>query len=66
MISMWLGAGAGTRLNDQSLRVADRDNLSGARIAGPKVLLENPPLALQGMVNAGYIRSLAPAPGARR
>ncbi len=52
-------AGAGTRLNSRPLQVTDRDNLSGARIAGPKVLLENPPLARHGMVNAGYIRSLA-------
>jgi len=51
--------GQGATKNDESLKVIDRGQVSGARIAGPQALLKKPPLSEQGLINAGYIRSLA-------
>ncbi|WP_244313760.1 3'(2'),5'-bisphosphate nucleotidase CysQ [Stappia sediminis] len=57
---MYLGAlGKGATLNGQRIRVSARQDLSGARFAGPKSVSKHAEITERGVVYAGYIPSLA-------
>ena len=49
----------GTYLNNMKLICPRLASLDGARVAGPRPVIARGPLARAGVVNAGYVRSLA-------
>jgi len=53
------GAGRGAFLNDAPIAPSAKADLNGARVAGPKSILNHAPLAGSGITAAGFIPSLA-------